>query len=82
LDEKLLHTIFKKFDTIITVEDHVIKGGFGSAVLEFAFENNYKNNIHVLGIPDTFIEQGTVLELQKSIGLDVEGLKKSFKLFL
>ncbi|CAH8281334.1 1-deoxy-D-xylulose-5-phosphate synthase [Mariniflexile fucanivorans] len=78
LDEALLHTIFKTFETIITVEDNSIKGGFGSAVLEFAFENHYKNNIKLLGIPDVFIEHGSVTELQKSIGLDVESLSTFF----
>ncbi|HLT53976.1 MAG TPA: transketolase C-terminal domain-containing protein, partial [Flavobacteriaceae bacterium] len=76
LDEVLLHEILKTFDTIITIEDNSIKGGFGSAVLEFASLNNYKNNIKLLGIPDEFIEHGTVAELQKSIGLDVDGLIK------
>lgn len=82
LDEVLLHAIFKTFDTIITVEDNTIKGGFGSAVLEFASQNNYKNNIQLLGIPDTFIDHGSVTELQKSIGLDVESLKVYFELFV
>jgi 1-deoxy-D-xylulose-5-phosphate synthase len=78
LDESLMHTIFKKYQTIYTVEDNSIKGGFGSAILEFAAANNYKNTINVLGIPDTFIEHGSVTELQKSIGLDVESLNLLF----
>lgn len=82
LDEVLLHAILKTFDTVITIEDNSIKGGFGSAVLEFASQNNYKNNIQLLGIPDTFIDHGSVTELQKSIGLDVESLKVYFESFL
>ena len=78
LDEALLYTILEKHDTIITVEDNSIKGGFGTAVLEFAAEHNYKNTIKTLGIPDEFIEHGKVHELQKLIGLDVENLKKNF----
>ncbi|WNH14241.1 1-deoxy-D-xylulose-5-phosphate synthase [Thalassobellus suaedae] len=78
LDELLLHTIFEKYSTIITVEDNSIKGGFGSAVLEFAAEHNYKNTIKTLGIPDKFIEHGKVSELQKLIGLDVESLINYF----
>ena len=74
LDLKLLHDIFKTHNTIITVEDNVIKGGFGSSILEFAAENNYKNNIYLKGIPDVFIEHGTVQELQQSTGLDAESL--------
>ena len=79
LDEKLLHIIFKKYPTIVTAEDNSIKGGFGSAILEFAATNNYKNIIKVLGVPDNFIEHGSVAELQKSIGLDVASLIQLFK---
>ena len=82
LDEKLLHHIFKTYKTIITVEDASIKGGFGSAILEFASTNNYKNTTKVLGIPDTFIEHGSVSELQQSVGLDAESLKALFHNFL
>jgi 1-deoxy-D-xylulose-5-phosphate synthase len=76
LDETLLHAILKKYDTIITIEDNSVKGGFGSAVLEFASVNDYRNNIKVLGIPDVFIEHGSVNELQKTIGLDVESISE------
>src|SRR5690606_30342799 len=79
LDEELLHIIFKTYTTIITVEDNVVKGGFGSAVLEFAATHQYKNNIKLLGIPDVSIDHGTVAELQKSIGLDVERLVDFFE---
>ena len=76
LDRELLHTVFKKFNTIITIEDGTIVGGFGSAILEFASNNNYKkNNIKNLGIPDTFIEHGTTEELFDSIQLSKEKLK-------
>ncbi|MCB0458836.1 MAG: 1-deoxy-D-xylulose-5-phosphate synthase [Flavobacteriaceae bacterium] len=77
LDEGLLHTVFDKFNKIITVEDSIIKGGFGSAILEFANEHHYTNkSIECLGIPDEFIEHGSVEELHKSIGLDVLSIKK------
>jgi 1-deoxy-D-xylulose-5-phosphate synthase len=82
LDEVLLHAVLKTFDTVITVEDNSIKGGFGSAVLEFAAANNYKNNIQLLGVPDHFIDHGRVAELQKSMGLDVVGLTNSFMGYL
>ena len=82
LDENLLHTIFKNYDTVVTIEDNVIKGGFGSAILEFASIHNYKNNTKTLGIPDTFIEHGKVDELHKFVGLDVEGLMKTFNSLL
>ena len=77
LDEKLLHSIFKKYNTIITVEDGAIKGGFGTAILEFAAENNYRNKIQVLGIPDVFIDHGKVSELQEKCGLDIDSLTKT-----
>ena len=74
LDTNLLHSIFKKHDTIITVEDGTVKGGFGSAILEFKSSNNYSNKIHVLGIPDEFIDQGKVQELHERCGIDANSL--------
>ena len=74
LDESLLHEVFKNYKTIFTIEDGTIKGGFGSAVLEFASKNKYQNKIQVLGIPDNFIEHGSVLELQHKIGLDAKSI--------
>ncbi|MDD7887927.1 1-deoxy-D-xylulose-5-phosphate synthase [Flavivirga sp. 57AJ16] len=79
LDEILLHAILKKYNTVITIEDHAVKGGFGSAILEFASAHNYKNTIKTLGIPDHFIEHGKVDELQKLIGLDPKSLTAFFK---
>lgn len=81
LDESLLHTIFEKFENIITIEDGVIKGGFGSAVLEFASSHNYTSKIKTLGIPDEFIEQGTVDELQQYCKIDVKSLEMLFSNF-
>ncbi|MEY4012856.1 MAG: hypothetical protein RIT22_1980, partial [Bacteroidota bacterium] len=79
LDEKRLHTIFSKFETIITIEDGVISGGFGSAILEFAAANNYQSKIQLLGVQDEFIEHGTVLELQQICKMDVTSLELLFK---
>lgn len=77
LDAELLHHIFEKFDEIITIEDGTIIGGFGSAILAFASENNYKNKtIKHLGIPDNFIEHGKVNELFESIHLSKEAIIK------
>ena len=75
LDEALLHIIFTTYENIITIEDNSIKGGFGSSIVEFATENNYKNTIKTLGIPDTFFEHGSVNELQQFVGLDVQSLR-------
>jgi 1-deoxy-D-xylulose-5-phosphate synthase len=69
LDETLLHEIGKKFKQIITIEDGVIQGGFGSAVLEFMSDNNYTSHVKRLGIPDSFIEHGTPEELYNMLGL-------------
>tara|TARA_B110000240_G_scaffold3969_1_gene4470 strand:- start:1129 stop:2436 length:1308 start_codon:yes stop_codon:yes gene_type:complete len=78
LDEKLLHVIFKNHEAIFTVEDGTIKGGFGSAILEFASENKYQNKIKIVGIPDNFITHGSVSELQHAVGLDANSLAKLF----
>jgi 1-deoxy-D-xylulose-5-phosphate synthase len=78
LDEKKLHKICDKFSTIITVEDSVTTGGFGSAVLEFAAKNDYVNEIFLCGVPDYFIEHGTVDELQQFCNIDVDGLRLLF----
>ena len=78
LDEKKLHKICDKFSTIITVEDGVTTGGFGSFVLEFSAKNDYVNEIFLCGVPDYFIEHGTVDELQQFCNIDVDGLRSFF----
>jgi 1-deoxy-D-xylulose-5-phosphate synthase len=79
LDEKLLHTICANFNHIITIEDGVKKGGFGSAILEFIAEHHYKNSIKILGIQDDFIEHGTIEELQKMNGIDSGSIRQILK---
>ena len=79
LDKKLLHTVFKDHAIIVTAEDGVKSGGFGSAVLEFAATHQYKNDIHVLGIPDAFPEHGTVEELHDLCGLSPEKIAEFVK---
>lgn len=74
IDEEILHEVFKKFSRIITVEDGTIVGGLGSAVLEFMSEHNYDSTVIRLGIPDRFIEQGSVEELQRECGYDATGI--------
>ncbi|MDN3671754.1 1-deoxy-D-xylulose-5-phosphate synthase [Flavobacterium branchiarum] len=80
LDNKLLHTIFTNFKNIITIEDGTVTGGFGTAILEFSALHNYTANITTLGIPDTFIEHGTVTELQQLCNIDVKSLEILFSL--
>jgi 1-deoxy-D-xylulose-5-phosphate synthase len=82
LDEKLLHTIFLDYRAIITIEDGTIKGGFGSTILEFASENNYQHKIKTIGIPDEFIEHGSVSKLQHKLGLNTENLKITIENFI
>jgi 1-deoxy-D-xylulose-5-phosphate synthase len=77
IDKNLLHTIFKKFDKIITVENGTVVGGLGSAVIDFMNEKNYQARVKMLGIPDRFIQHGTPEELYAECGFDVEGIKKS-----
>jgi 1-deoxy-D-xylulose-5-phosphate synthase len=79
IDQDLLHEIFKKFKHIITVEDGTIIGGLGSALLEFMSDHGYNSKIKRLGIPDHFIEQGTIAELHHECGYDVEGIISSVR---
>ncbi|HTO17345.1 MAG TPA: 1-deoxy-D-xylulose-5-phosphate synthase [Edaphocola sp.] len=74
LDEELLHEIGQKFSKIITVEDACIKGGMGSAILEFLNENNYHLVVKILGIPDSVIGQGSTEELQHLCHFDTEAI--------
>ena len=82
LDERLLNDTAKKFEKIITVEENSITGGFGSGVLEYFSEKNYKNDILRIGLPDKYIEHGTQAQLYKMLGIDAEGLYKKIKKFV
>jgi 1-deoxy-D-xylulose-5-phosphate synthase len=75
LDEELLHEAAAKYETLMTVEDGCIQGGFGSAVLEFLSDHQYKNNVIRLGIPDAFIEHGEPHELYDEIGISPEKIR-------
>jgi 1-deoxy-D-xylulose-5-phosphate synthase len=74
LDEELLHSVLKKFKNIISIEDGMITGGFGSALLEFMSCKDYNSKLVRLGIPDSFIDQGTLQELYAECGFDEEGI--------
>ncbi|MGG8496148.1 1-deoxy-D-xylulose-5-phosphate synthase [Tenacibaculum sp. TC6] len=82
LDFELLKTIFTKFNQIITIEDGTVIGGFGSAILEAATQYEYSGHIEILGIPDTFIHHGTVDELQKQCGIDVQSILNKVTYYL
>ena len=74
IDEEILHEVGSQFKHIITVEDGVIKGGLGSAVLEFMSDNGYDVNVKRIGIPDIFVEHGKVSELYQIVGMDAESI--------
>jgi 1-deoxy-D-xylulose-5-phosphate synthase len=79
LDEALLHEVFARYDKVITVEDGCVQGGFGSAVLEFMAEHNYKAEVKILGIPDRLVEHGTPKQLYEEIGIDANGIAKTVR---
>ncbi|HEX5653465.1 MAG TPA: 1-deoxy-D-xylulose-5-phosphate synthase [Chitinophagaceae bacterium] len=74
LDEALLHEVFSQFEKVLTVEDGTIKGGFGSAILEFMNEHHYKAEVRILGIPDKLVEHGTPKELHRECGYDANSI--------
>jgi 1-deoxy-D-xylulose-5-phosphate synthase len=77
LDEALLHEVFKKHDKVITVEDGCIQGGFGSAIIEFMADHNYKAQVKRLGIPDKYVEHGTQPELWRECEYDKQAIIES-----
>ena len=76
LDEKMLNEIAQKYTRIITIEDGVRNGGFGSAVLEWMADHGYSPRMTRLGLPDAFVEHGTVAQLQQIAGIDKDAIKK------
>jgi 1-deoxy-D-xylulose-5-phosphate synthase len=79
MDTEVLHSVFKRFDKIITIEDGILKGGFGSSITEFMSDNNYSAKIIRLGIPDYFVEHGTQDELIAECGFDEDGIEKAIR---
>lgn len=79
LDSKLLHEAFTNYDHIITVEDGSLSGGLGTAVTHFKNRNNYQNNLQTLGIPDEFIEHGSLAQLYHLCGYDADGICRAVK---
>lgn len=76
IDTEVLHSVFKRFHKIITVEDGVLRGGFGSAVIEFMCDNSYQAEVRRLGIPDYFVEHGTQDELISECGFDAKSIAR------
>nr|WP_201757002.1 1-deoxy-D-xylulose-5-phosphate synthase [Listeria monocytogenes] len=80
LDEALLHKILKQKIPILTVEESLLKGGFGASVLEFIEANNYRDVImHRIGLPDEFISHGSVSIILESFGISTTGLVLKIK---
>ncbi len=82
MDENLLNKLLKTHELVITVEDGVLNGGFGSAVAEFIIDNGYSNKVLRFGIPDKFIEHGKVELLERDLGLDVNSMVNKIEEFL
>lgn len=83
LDEEMLHGIASRFKKIITIEDGVIKGGMGSAILEFMSDNNYHDiETRRMGLPDSFVEHGSAKELYHQCHIDKEAIIQSIKEFI
>ena len=78
LDENILHEVGRKFKRIVTVENGVRNGGLGSAVMEWMNDHGYAVHVTRLGMPDDqFVEHGTVAELQRIVGIDVDSIKQA-----
>ena len=79
MDENLLHELFKKHKKVVTIEDNVVEGGFGSRINKFIIDNNYNVEIENIGIPDKFVEHGNVDELFETIGMSNEQIANRIK---
>ena len=82
LDEKILNEIGRKFQKIITIEDGVRNGGMGSAIMEWMNDHNYHPTIQRLGLPDNFVEHGTIPQLQAIVGIDKANVKEAILLYI
>ena len=76
LDEQILHEVGRRFKRVITIEDGVRNGGLGSAVVEWMNDHGYSPSVTRMGLPDQFVEHGTVGELRKIVGMDVEAIRE------
>ena len=82
MDEGMLHELMKASAPILTLEEAILQGGFGSAVLEFAADHQYKVDIDRIGIPDQFIEHGNVDQLLEEINVTAEETVKRINALL
>lgn len=77
IDQDILGEVGKGYKRIVTVEDGVVQGGLGSAVVEYMADHNLHPEVIRLGLPDSFVEHGTPEELYHIVGLDAEAIKKA-----
>jgi 1-deoxy-D-xylulose-5-phosphate synthase len=82
LDKNMLDFVASRFDKIVTLEESSLVGGFGSGILEYLNERNYKGEVLRIGLPDNFIDHGTQAELHKILGIDPDGIVIKVKEFL
>ncbi len=82
LDTELLDSIADSFDKIITLEENSLVGGFGSSIIEYFEDQNYKNSFLRIGLPDSFVTHGTQAELYRMLEIDPEGIIKQVKKFV
>jgi len=80
IDEELLHEVGKRFSRVITVENGVIQGGLGTAVMEFMSSNGYTPQVQRIGVGDTFIEHGSIPELYKLCGMDAGSIAEKIRI--
>ena len=81
LDTKMLDDITARHNKIVTLEESTLAGGFGSGVLEYFTEKNYKNDVLRIGLPDRFVDHGTQKELHHLLEMDADGIVKRVRPF-
>ena len=79
MDEELLSELLKTHSKVVTIEDNIVSGGFGSRINKFIIDNNYNVKIENIGIPDKFVEHGSVDELFATIGMSDEQIADRIK---
>jgi 1-deoxy-D-xylulose-5-phosphate synthase len=81
IDSLCLDDVAKRFNKIVTLEENSLPGGFGSAVIEYFADKNYKNDVLRIGLPDNFIDHGTQEELHQILGIDPAGIADKVRSF-
>jgi len=81
LDTDRLEDITNRHTKIVTLEENNLPGGFGSGIVEYFTDMNYKNDILRIGLPDGFVDHGTQEELHQQLGIDVDGIVSKVKVF-